>query len=148
MISRFEKFSFSISEIYRHLHKIAADEMEKYGLRGSYAVYLLALYRYEDGITAAELCDICDRNKADVSRAMAAMEEKKYVKREGASYRAKLFLTEAGKKAASYTSERARIAVELGGRGLSDEQRETLYRAMDTIAANLRQMSRNGLPEN
>ena len=74
MVSRFERFSFVISEIYRHLHKIMADEMEKYGLKGAYAIYLSAMYRHPDGITATELGEICSRNKADVSRAMSSMQ--------------------------------------------------------------------------
>ena len=54
MLNRFERFSLAISEIYRYWHKIAADEMEKYGLKGPYAVYLTAMYRYKDGITSTQ----------------------------------------------------------------------------------------------
>ena len=74
MLSRFERFSVSISELYRHIHKISADEMAKYGLKGPYAIYLLTMHRYSDGITATQLCELCDRNKAEVSRAVTAME--------------------------------------------------------------------------
>ena len=43
MIDRFERFVLSISEIYRCWHKIAATEMENYGLRGPHVVYLTTL---------------------------------------------------------------------------------------------------------
>ena len=33
MVDRFERFSFAISEISRCWHKIAAEEMEAYGLK-------------------------------------------------------------------------------------------------------------------
>ena len=52
MIDRFERFSFAISEVSRCWHKLAAEEMEKYGLKGSHAVYLTTLYRYPKGLTS------------------------------------------------------------------------------------------------
>lgn len=147
MIQRFEKFSLAISEINRYWHKIASDEMEKYGLKGPYAVYLAAMHRYPEGITAARLCEICNKNKADVSRAMSDMEKKGLVCREGASYRAMLLLTEEGQKAAKHVAERASKAVEQGGKGLSEEHRRVFYETLDLIASNLREITKEGLPQ-
>ncbi|MBQ2764815.1 MAG: MarR family transcriptional regulator [Firmicutes bacterium] len=147
MIERFEKFSLAISEINRYWHKIASDEMEQYGLKGPYAVYLVVMHRYPQGITAARLCEICDRNKADVSRAISDMEKKGLVYREGASYRAKLLLTEEGSRAASHVAERATKAVEEGGKGLSEERRIVFYETLDLVASNLREITKEGLPQ-
>ena len=44
MISRFERFSFAISGIYRSIQKIERDEMERYGLKGGYAQYLSLIH--------------------------------------------------------------------------------------------------------
>ena len=55
MVDRFERFSFAVFEISRYWHKITANEMEKYGLKGPHSVYLTAMYRYPDGITAPQL---------------------------------------------------------------------------------------------
>ena len=147
MIERFEKFSLAISGINRYWHKIASDEMEQYGLKGPYAVYLVVMHRYPQGITAARLCEICDRNKADVSRAISDMEKKGLVYREGASYRALLLLTEEGIRAASHVAERATKAVEEGGKGLSEERRIVFYETLDLIASNLREITKEGLPQ-
>lgn len=149
MIDRFERFSFAIFEISRCWHKIAADEMEKYGLKGPHSVYLIAMYRYPEGITATQLCELCGRDKADVSRMMSIMEEKGLVKREGGQnrYRGLLKLTEAGKAAAEHVRERVRLAVEMGGKGLSDEKRAVLYETIELIASNLREISKEGLPQ-
>ena len=65
MVDRFEQFSLAIMEISRHWHKMAADEMENHGLKGSHAVYLLTMYRYPEGITAPRLCEICGKDKSD-----------------------------------------------------------------------------------
>lgn len=56
MISRFERFSFAISGIYRSIQKIERDEMERYGLKGGYAQYLVAMARHPQGLTSAQLC--------------------------------------------------------------------------------------------
>ena len=148
MNNRFERFTFVISEIYRHLHRITSDEMQKYGLRGPYAAYLIALYQYDEGITATRLAEICNRNKADVSRAMATLEEKGLIFREGVGqnlYRAKLRLTEEGKQSAGQLHEIAAVAMDVGGQGLSDEKRAVFYEALELVATNMQGISRNGL---
>lgn len=149
MISRFERFSSAISEISRYWHKIAADEMTKYGLKGPHAVYLITMYRYSDGITSAQLCELCRRDKSDVSRAISVMEEKGLIKREGVNqnlYRALLKLTDEGRTAAEHICERARIAVETAGTGISDEHRIIFYETLELIASNLQTISEEGLP--
>ena len=50
MISRFEQFSFTISNIYRSIQKIEREEMDRYGLKGVYAQYLVALKRFPQGL--------------------------------------------------------------------------------------------------
>ena len=151
MIDRFERFTFAISELSRYWHKIAADEMAVYGLKGPYAVYLVTMDRYPEGITAAKLCTLCEKNKADVSRAMSALEEKGLIcrKGEGANlYRAMLFLTEQGKEAAGHVKHLAERAVEEGGQGLTAEQRENFYYCLEVIASNLKEVSKTGLQKN
>lgn len=150
MISRFEQFSSVISSIYGHIQKIEREEMLKYGLKGAYAQYLVAMNRFPDGITSSKLCEICDKDKAAVSRIIAEMEKKGLVIRESISetlYRAKIKLTEEGRKAAEHVHERARVAVEIAGAGLSDEDRETFYKALELIAGNIQKLSKGGLPE-
>lgn len=146
MVTRFARFSYAISEISRHWHKIAAQEMEKYGLKAPHSVYLISLYRHSEGITAARLAQECGKDKADVSRMVTILEEKGLVSREGASYRALLRLTETGKEAAEQVQKRAATAVELGGEGIGEENRETFYAVLERIAINLRAVGENGLP--
>jgi DNA-binding MarR family transcriptional regulator len=149
MIERFEKFSYTVTEIVNQLHKIAAEEMRRYGLKWPHAVYLISMYRHPEGITAAGLAELCGRDKADVSRAVAVMAEKGLVKKEsnGQNYRVLLKLTEDGIKAAAHISERAKLAVEYVSGGVTDEQRNNFYEVLDVIGANLQKMSENGLPE-
>lgn len=148
MLERFEQFTSAISSVYRDVQKIERDEMEKQGLRGAFAQYLLAISRHPKGITAAALCEVCDKDKAAVSRIVAEMEARGLVKREMENqYRAKLYLTPAGEQAAAFVRKRASSAVELAGEGVSDEDRKVLYAALERISASLQQISKTGLPE-
>lgn len=149
MIDRFERFSLAISEISRCWHKIAAEEMEKHGLKGPHAVYLVTLSRHEDGLTAPRLCELCGKDKADVSRMMSIMEEKGLVVKSGNGhtlYRGVIKLTDEGKKAAHYVRERASLATALAGKELSEEKRAIFYDALESIANNLKEISKDGLP--
>ena len=146
MVERFEKFSYAIFEISRCWHKLASEEMGKYGLKGPFSVYLLALLRC-DGPSAARLCELCGRDKADVSRAISLMIRKGLVHREGNNYRAALYLTPEGRVAAEHVCHRAALAVELAGQGFSGEDREVFYRVLGTITANLQNLSKEGIPE-
>ncbi len=150
MLDRFEHFSYSISNIYRHIIKIERDEMEKYGLRASYVQYLITMSRFPEGITSTKLSEICEKDKAAISRIVVEMESKGLVTRESDKnnmYRARLILTEEGKKAAAYVSERAEKAVNAAGQGLSEEDRKIFYGVLAIFEANLRRISRDGLPE-
>lgn len=146
MQNRFERFTHAIFEISRYWHKITAAELEQYGLKGTYAIYLTVLLRFPEGVTAARLCELCGRDKADVSRAMAAFEQKGLIIRE-AGYRSLLTLTETGRKIAAFVQDRANLAVRMASDGVSDEDRNAMYAALSKIGANLQALSQSGLPK-
>ncbi len=150
MFQRFERFSLALSEISRHWHKLTTEEMEKHGLKGPHSIYLLTLARYKDGLTAPQLCELCGKDKSDVSRMMKIMEEKGIVTKDGGfqnRYAGSFRLTQEGVKIAEHIRSRASIAVELAGADLTEENREIFYTALESIAAQLRRLSKEGLPE-
>ena len=150
MVERFERFSLAISEISRCWHKLAAEEMAKYGLKGPLVTYLVTISRHPAGLTAPQLCELCGKDKSDVSRMMALMEQKGLVKKESVHqnrYGGVFRLTPAGEEAASFVRQRAGTAVELAGGTLSEAERTIFYNALESIAANLKQIAKDGLPE-
>ncbi len=147
MVDRFEQFTAMISAGHRFVQKIAREEMEQQGLKGAFAQYLLAISHFPAGLTAAELCEVCDRDKAAVSRILSEMERKGLVCRTDSSYRAKITLTPQGQQAVQFVQRRATVAVELVGRDLSGPDRQTFYAALDKITANLEALCKTGLPE-
>ncbi|MBQ9082113.1 MAG: MarR family transcriptional regulator, partial [Clostridia bacterium] len=121
-----------------------------YGLKGPHSVYLLVLGRHPEGLTATQMCELCAKDKADVSRMISIMEKKGLVYRSNQKsgvYRGVFCLTEEGKTVAKEVRERSGIAVLMAGRDMTDVQRASMYEALDSITANLRQLSEDGLPD-
>ena len=123
MIDRFERFTLSVFAITRYWNKIATEEMRKHGLKGAYALYLVTLADAEEEITAAQLAEMTQRDKADGSR-----------------YRAPIRLTEEGKDLAAEIRQKATAALQAAGEGLSEEMRQNMYQALDIIAGNMKEI--------
>lgn len=150
MIRRYEIFSTVVSSLYHDIQRIERTEMAKYGLKGPHAQCLVIMARHPEGITAARLCELCERDKAAISRTVAELEEAGLLTRReqnGVRYRVPLMLTEAGRTAAQNVSGVAGRAVEQAGDGLNDQQREVFYAVLGQIAQNLHTISRDGLKE-
>ena len=141
MTNRFEHFALDIFSITRYWNRLANEEMKKYGLRGAYALYLVVIESSEGQITAAKLADLCQRDKADVSRAITAFQKKGILEPYGDSkYRAALNLTEKGRELAAQIRLRASEMIELAGQDLSEEMRENMYQCLDSIAMRMREI--------
>lgn len=150
MVSRFEQFSTSIACINRYIQKIERVEMAKFGLKGPHVQCMLSLSRYPEGLTSSQLCTVCDKDKAAISRIVAELEREGMIRRTcvGSNrYRALLTLTEAGERIARDVNDRVSFAVEKAGEGLTDEQRKTYVAALARIAGNLQTICADGLEE-
>ena len=150
MISKYELFSSSVSSLSRNIQRIERTEMAKFGLKGPHAQCLLVMSRFPQGITAARLCEVCDKDKAAISRTVAELEEQGLIARpekNGIRYRSQLTLTQAGYTAAEAVSRKAQQAVELAGAGLDNTRREIFYEVLALIAENLNTICRDGLQE-
>ncbi|MBP3305559.1 MAG: winged helix-turn-helix transcriptional regulator [Oscillospiraceae bacterium] len=146
----YEQFAGSVLCLSRCIQKIQRTEMAKYGLKGAHAQCLLVMSRYPEGITAAQLSQISDKDKAAISRTIAELSQAGMVERQaknGNAYRAPLILTDRGRQAAAEVDRLARLAVDQAGEGLTDENRRIFYATLDLIATNLIRISRDGILE-
>jgi DNA-binding MarR family transcriptional regulator len=102
-------------------------------------------------MTAAELCEQCDEDKAAISRSLFYLEENGFLTREvsipnrrargsAKHYRAALTLTEKGEDVARHIAERIDCVLEQVSCGVSDADRAILYRVLEQIDRNLLQM--------
>ena len=79
MEERFETFTVLIARISRGIKRIKADEMADFELKGPHVSCLYYLSQ-QDGMTAAELCERCDEDKAAISRSLDDLEKNGYIK--------------------------------------------------------------------
>ncbi len=148
MIGRFEQFCAAISSIQHSISKIERVEMARYGLKGPHAQCLLTMERHPEGITAARLCEICEKDKAAISRTLAELEHAGMITRvdpEGKRYRTKLYLTEKGSEVAANVDDLVHEAVSRVSRSYDVQTREIFVHVLTTIADSLQNLCQDGL---
>ena len=141
MLNRFGAFVTGITACYKHIQRIKAMEMTELGLKGTHVMCLFYLHHTPDGLTAAQLCQLCDEDKAAISRTLGELEARGCLHTQatgGKKYRATLTLTAEGEALAVKMDHLIENWVTLGGEGLTQSQREDFYRSLDRIAANLK----------
>ena len=140
-MDRFETFSLALFNMSRYWNRLAAEEMEKYGLKGAHAFYLVTILRHDGEVTASQLCELCGKDKADVSRGVSKLESMGMLEKVGINpYRAKLKLTEQGIAAAQAVRETAQTIVDRVGGDLTEENRAVFYEVLASVTANLEKL--------
>ena len=139
MNKRFETFTLLINRISRNIRKIENQEMAEYNLRGNHISCLYYLY-LSDGITATDLCERCEEDKATGSRSLDYLENGGYLVGESKSakrYKSPLRLTEKGREIAQKISDK--IAYFLGeiSTELTEEERLQFYHYLKNISKGL-----------
>ncbi len=151
MTDRYEHFTYAVNEINKSLRRITADEMKKHGLKSPHAIYFTVLGNNTDkGLTATQICELSGRDKADVSRMLALMEQKGLVVKKGTNqnlYNGVFILTDKGLEIAESVKQKATKAVEIAGKDLTEEARKSFYDSLDSVVSNLRELSEKGIPE-
>ena len=148
MKNRFETFTVSIFKIMHYWNRIATEEMKKHDLKGGYALYFVVISNHDNELTSAELAKLCGRDKADVSRAVSNLQKRGLIKPfEKGAYRAHLCFTPEGREIAEAIKNRASLAIDIAGKGLSDEMRDNMYQSLNVIGDNMREISETGLPD-
>ncbi|MGN0747012.1 MAG: MarR family winged helix-turn-helix transcriptional regulator [Aristaeellaceae bacterium] len=137
MLHRFETFVTGITTCYKCIGRIKNMEMTEFGLKGTHVMCLFFLHRNPEGLTAAQLCQLCAEDKAAISRTVSLLQERGYVEATDRKYRAALRLTQAGLAIARQIDSLIAQWVERGSEGLSEEDRTAFYRALEIIAGNL-----------
>lgn len=148
MEDRFGKFTLLINNINRYINKIKSEEMAKFGLKSYHVSCLFYLYKHSDcGLTASELCSLCDEDKGTVSRSLSYLQDNGYIRCDEEinkkKYRAKLFLTKKGFEISDKINTLTDKSVELGSKGITDFERENMYNSLDLISNNLKNLCDN-----
>ena len=139
MEERFETFTILIARISRSIKRIKSEEMAEFRLKGPHVscLYYLSL---SDGMTASALCERCDEDKAAISRSLDDLEKNGYIacaSSAGKRYKSPIRLTERGRGVSHAVGEKIARIVNAASEGLSEAERQTMYRALTLISENL-----------
>lgn len=143
MNERFETFTVLIAKISRNIRKIKNQEMADYGLRSAHISCLYYLYLSGD-LTATELCERCEEDKATISRSLDHLEKNGYLTcrtQNTKRYKSPLVLTQKGKEAGEKIAYKIDRVLQEVSIGLTDEQRKELYRCLSIISGHLEKVA-------
>lgn len=139
MENRFEIFTVLINRINRNIHKIKKNEMMGYKLNAVHISCLYYLYVL-DGLTATDLCEKCEEDKATISRAIEFLETNGYLVCEiktGKRYKTPFKLTERGISTGEKIFEKVNKVLDDVSIGLTNDERKAFYRYLSIISDNL-----------
>lgn len=139
MTERFEIFTVLIAKINRNIRKIKNQEMLKYNLKSSHISCLYFLYCF-GGLTATELCDRCEEDKATISRSLDYLEKNGFIEGESKNtkrYKTPLELTEKGQKTGKLIAEKINSVLDEISAGLTENERIEFYRCLTIISEGL-----------
>ncbi len=142
MQERYKNFTVLIAKISRSVRKIKTEEMTRFDLKSPHVSCIYYLYK-EKYLTVKELADICEEDKASLSRSIDYLIGKGLLMREakgGSHYRSHLCLTETGRHVGRSVAEKVDSILSEAGNGLSEENRRIFYESLELISDNLRQI--------
>ena len=142
MKERFETFTVLIAKISRSIRKIKNREMAEYGLRSPHISCLYYLYSAKE-LTATELCERCEEDKATISRSLDYLETNGYITcktKSAKRYKSPLLLTARGEEVGQKIAEKIDRVLDEISVGLSEEERVAFYRSLSIICDSLEQV--------
>ena len=116
--------------------------MADFHLKGTHALCLYYLYK-EETLTARELCERCEEDKANVSRTIEYLKKNGYIfagTDVGKRYRAPLSLTEKGRKAGGALVEKIDRVLSLSDEGITPAYRQIMYESLAKVNENLQKL--------
>lgn len=143
MEERFELFTVLISKISRNIKKIKNQEMAEYGLRSTHVSCLYYLYA-SSPLTATELSERCEEDKATISRALDHLEKNGFVtcnSKSAKRYNCPILLTEKGRRVGGEICGKVSLVLDEVGVVLSEEERRDFYRYLTVISDKLAEVT-------
>jgi DNA-binding MarR family transcriptional regulator len=142
MEERYKTFTVILTNIRRNIHKIQSREMAQFNLKSHHLSCIYYLYK-AGSLTSKQLCDICQEDKANISRALDHLETNGYLLCRSTAkkrYNTPFELTEKGKEVGLLVSSKIDSMTTLAEEGLSVEEKEILYRSLSIIDKNLKKV--------
>ncbi len=144
MEQRFETFTVLITKINRNIRKIKNREMAEYNLKGPHISCLYFIY-LSGGLTATELCERCEEDKATVSRSLDFLEKNGFVfcrDQTKKRYKSPIELTSKGLEAAGKIAAKIDSILETVSGQMSEGDRVIFYRFLTAVSDNIEKIAK------
>ena len=133
MKNSFELFTTCVTRAYKNIQRIKKHEALTFGIMGFQVMCVYFLGKNQDGLTITELSALCCEDKAAVSRTVDSLSITGYVRWLDAEepkrrWRAKITLTEKGRRVARGISKTADDIVKSVGEGFDEAQLLAFYK--------------------
>ena len=137
--ARFEIFTKLISRISRNIRRIKTDEVAEFNLKSPHVSCLYYLHK-SGKLCSTELAEVCDEDKAAISRTLDYLERQGFIACEEQGkrrYKANYVLTGRGTDVAKVIAARIDKVIMIAGAELTDEERHVFYSALEKISNRL-----------
>ena len=139
MQDRFVMFTTLIGNISRSIFRMKSELMSEFDLKSS---HVSCLYYLHHGMakSSAELCRVCDEDKANISRAVKELEERGMIVRQRDSRgrrSGRLAITDDGHEIAIFITEQIDNILAVLDGAATDEERRIMYKALSGISTRL-----------
>ena len=143
MEKRFETFTTLIAKISRNIRKIKTEEVSEFNLKGLHVSCLYYLFKHKS-LTSKGLCEVCEEDKAAISRSIEYLEENGYIQCESKTekrYKCPLTLTKKGRQIGEKITKKVDNIVNIASEGLTEANRKLFYDSLILISDNLQKYS-------
>ena len=139
MQDRFVMFTTLIGNISRSIFRMKSELMSEFDLKSS---HVSCLYYLHHGMakSSAELCRVCDEDKANISRAVKELEERGMIVRQRDSRgrrSGRLAITDDGREIAIFITEQIDNILDVLDDVATDDERNAMYKALTGISNRL-----------
>lgn len=146
MENRYEMFTVLVNKINRSIKKIKNEQMKEYNLKSIHVSCLYYLYN-RGTLTSAELTELCDEDKAAISRSINYLEKNGYINCDSICkkrYKSPLTLTDSGMKIGQIICNKIDKILEQSSHGLNEAELALFYEGLNLINNNLKNISETG----
>ena len=139
---RFDKFYSTTCSILKSIQKLKSKYMMHYGLSSAHTMCLRHLYNSPEGLARTKLANLCDIDKAQISRIVNELCSKGYItepESENGNYRKRLKLTALGKDTADGINQAVAQIHSFVSSDIPEDEISSFYTTLDLICEKLKQ---------
>ncbi|MGN0170004.1 MAG: MarR family winged helix-turn-helix transcriptional regulator [Lachnospiraceae bacterium] len=141
----FNVFTVSVGKLYKQIQRLKSAGMKQYGLKGAHVSILHLLAGRTEGVSFQEICQICDLDRALVSRELGDLVHQGYIRKDSKDgvYHAKYYATPKAEEILPEFISIIEGVQRKADEGISEEELAVFYRVLEQLRKNLEDLDFN-----